>query len=94
VPTIDDTIARTMAVAVAGCCGNDAWRGRFCDYHRGMEAGLEMALNTIDRTVHRRYPEGAHNDGSSSPGGDGVWRVETPSAAPPGTEQFDGLEGG
>jgi len=24
-----------------GCCGNDSWRGRFCQYHQGFIDGYE-----------------------------------------------------
>lgn len=70
-PEISDTIARTMAVAVEGCCENASWRGRFCDFHRGMKAGLEMALATMDKAIDQRYPP-AHIDGPGSP----QWEAE------------------
>lgn len=49
--SVADIIGRMMALATKGCCGDNAWRGRFCAYHQGMEAGLDMALTTLDRTL-------------------------------------------
>lgn len=49
--SVADIIGRMMTLATKGCCGDNAWRGRFCAYHQGMEAGLDMALTTLDRTL-------------------------------------------
>lgn len=29
------------------CCGNEAWRGRLCSYHQGVEDGAETALEIL-----------------------------------------------
>jgi hypothetical protein len=36
---------RAQALALeAGCCGNEEWRGRFCQYHMGFADGFDAAL--------------------------------------------------
>jgi hypothetical protein len=27
-----------------GCCGNDSWRGRLCQYHQGIMDGMDIML--------------------------------------------------
>lgn len=63
--SVADIIGRMMALATKGCCGDNAWRGRFCAYHQGMEAGIDLVLTTVDQTIERRYP-GALIDGGES----------------------------
>lgn len=30
--------------AAEGCCGDATWRGRFCSFHQGYEAGMDALL--------------------------------------------------
>lgn len=60
--SVADLTKRMMGLATQGCCGDAAWRGRYCAYHQGMEAGIDMVLTTVDQTIERRYP-GALIDG-------------------------------
>ena len=44
-----DPIAVMIDRAVAGCCGDYAWRGHYCEYHRGYVEGLHtMAERNTD----------------------------------------------
>jgi len=40
---VSAVLERSLALN-PGCCGNDAWRGRLCPYHQGVEDGAEMAI--------------------------------------------------
>lgn len=31
----------TLTSSTEGCCGDDSWRGRLCDYHQGYKDGLD-----------------------------------------------------
>lgn len=62
--SVADLTKRMMGLATQGCCGDAAWRGRYCAYHQGMEAGIDMVLTTVDQTIERRYP-GALIDGEA-----------------------------
>lgn len=43
-PTEGDKMAAAGARAI-GCCADDAWRGRFCDYHQGYADGYDEAAD-------------------------------------------------
>lgn len=43
----DDPYDRLLVEAVAGCCMDDAWRGRPCQYHQGFADGLEAMLRAL-----------------------------------------------
>ena len=32
-----------IEAALNGCCANDSWRGRFCEYHQGLADGYDAA---------------------------------------------------
>lgn len=32
-------------VKARGCCGDDSWRGHFCQYHEGYLDGIEAGLD-------------------------------------------------
>lgn len=40
-------LAATTKHAENGCCHNDAWRWRFCEYHLGMRDGVGVALMAL-----------------------------------------------
>jgi len=45
-PLNDSVVERIVRDSIrlnADCCGNSAWRGRFCPYHAGMHDGLNLA---------------------------------------------------
>lgn len=42
----DDQLDEAIRLAAAGCCMDDAWRGRKCPYHEGMAEGFE-AMNSL-----------------------------------------------
>lgn len=38
-----DLVRESIAVN-PGCCGDDKWRGRYCQYHQGYEDGADAAF--------------------------------------------------
>lgn len=36
---------------VRGCCGNENYRGRLCEYHQGFEDGYDAAIRDADHMV-------------------------------------------
>jgi hypothetical protein len=43
IAVVGEVLKRSQALN-PDCCGNDAWRGRLCRYHQGIEDGAEMAM--------------------------------------------------
>lgn len=36
------------------CCGDSSWRGRRCEYHRGIHDGLNLAREYLRRVTARQ----------------------------------------
>jgi hypothetical protein len=41
-----ELVAASLALN-PGCCGNDEWRGRLCQYHSGYRDGADAALDWL-----------------------------------------------
>ena len=48
----DREVHPLVAKAVAGCCGNDAWRGQLCSYHQGYADGVHALIEDELREYH------------------------------------------
>lgn len=44
---------RLVADACEGCCLNEAWRGRMCQYHSGYAVGVDVTLQAMTPKVAR-----------------------------------------
>jgi hypothetical protein len=43
-----NSVDEWVAEAARGCCGDESWRGRFCEYHRGYRDGLYALAEKVD----------------------------------------------
>lgn len=63
---VSDTWPHPLAkAAAAGCCGDDAWRGRLCAYHDGFADGLEAMEEYLEegRRSERRLFQQLRDEG-------------------------------
>lgn len=40
-----------VASSTEGCCMDESWRGRMCQYHQGYEDGIADAWDTLTATT-------------------------------------------
>jgi len=59
---VDRTRLETIiAEAEKGCCRDDSWRGRACQYHSGFEDGIDAAMGWL-----RLPPTGTEIDATTA----------------------------
>ena len=52
-PARDALDKRTAEVAIeyatkSGCCADASWRGHMCQFHQGVEEGMDLLLEAVD----------------------------------------------
>jgi hypothetical protein len=49
--TADELSDMLVEAAAEGCCNNEAWRGRLCQFHQGYQQGVDVALEAYAELV-------------------------------------------